>query len=108
MTDKMPVEKARDRNHAIDEADRMWAPESAEDVDPVLLHPDEEAPDPPADPAPRDADFDSDRHGRYDDVHRQTAQIAQGKVPAEPGTYGQAEPAIQAKDSAKTGKDIKT
>ena len=104
------VKKARDRNHAVDDADRMWAPESAEDIDPVLLQPTSDAPDPPADPTPHDSDFESGRQGRYADVHRQTADTAKGKVSTEPGTYGQGDvtPATQ-HDAARpdTGKEIK-
>lgn len=110
MTDKFPPThfiKARDRNHAIDDADRMWAPQSAEDIDPVLLHPAEDAPDQPADPAPADADFESGRQGRYSDVHRQTAEIAKGRTPTEPGTYGQGDISPATQGSLKD-KEIKT
>ncbi len=107
MTEKFPpthFTKARDRNHAIDDADRMWAPQSAEDIDPVLLHPVEDAPDPPADPAPSDADFESGRQGRYSDVRRQTAEIAKGRTPTESGTYGQGD----VKPATQRSKEIKT
>lgn len=107
-TSSTSVKKARDRNHAINDGDRMWAPESAEDIDPVLLHPTPDAPDPPADPTPAGADFESERTGRYADVHRQTAELAKGKTPTEAGTYGQGDlpPVIRLDD--KTVKEIKT
>ena len=104
--------KARDRGHAVSEADRMWAPETAEDVDPVLLQPEDLAPVTPLDPAPAGADFQSGRHGTYVDVHRQTEQQDRGETPIEPGTYGQgnvtpATPGTTPDDTAKP-KEIRT
>jgi len=111
MTDDISsthVKKARDRNHAVDDADRMWAPQSAEDIDPVLLQPTPDAPDPPADPTPAGSDFESSRQGRYADVHRQTSDIARGKVPAEPGTYGQGDVTPATQNGQVAGKEIET
>lgn len=93
------VTKARDRGHAVGEADRMWAPQTAEDIDPVLLQPEALEPVLPVDPAPAGADFESGREGRYADVHRQTEQKSRGETPPEPGTYGQEAVTPETKDS---------